>query len=156
VIELEKLTERQRRFVDEYLKCVNASQAARAAGYAAASANVTGAKLLANSNISQEVQRRLEEIRTQRTADLSECLQFASSVMRGEITEKIALPINGRNSKVEIIEVPARIKERLKACEFLLRVHRAFDKVDESQRVPDTIRIICADHSKGVDETYEN
>jgi len=45
------LNPKQQRFVDEYLIDLNASRAAAAAGYAKASSNVTGARLLASPNI---------------------------------------------------------------------------------------------------------
>jgi phage terminase small subunit len=48
-------------FVNEYLKCFNASEAARRAGYNGKS-NVIGAQLLANLSIREEIERRVSEI----------------------------------------------------------------------------------------------
>lgn len=45
------LTPKQQRFKDEYLLDLNATQAAIRAGYAERSADVTGARLLANANV---------------------------------------------------------------------------------------------------------
>src|SRR3954452_24234115 len=45
------LNERQRRFVAEYLLDLNATQAAIRAGYAAATANRTGPRLLSNVGV---------------------------------------------------------------------------------------------------------
>lgn len=78
-----KLTERQKRFVDAYIKTGNASEAARLAGYSKKNVNVDGAKLLVNPSISREVQKRLKELESERTADVKETLEYLTSVMRG-------------------------------------------------------------------------
>lgn len=56
----DKLTTKQRVFVEEYLTCWNASEAARRAGYAAPH-NIQGPRLLSNVSIQTEIQRRLAE-----------------------------------------------------------------------------------------------
>jgi phage terminase small subunit len=50
------LTVRQKLFALEYLKDLNATQAAIRAGYAARSAKVTGCRLLTNANLQAEIQ----------------------------------------------------------------------------------------------------
>lgn len=50
-----KLTPRQKRFVSEYLKDHNASQAAIRAGYSAKNPNVTGPRLMANVGIAAAI-----------------------------------------------------------------------------------------------------
>ena len=42
------MTEKQIKFVDEYIKSLNAAESARRAGYAEKNADVTGAKLIRN------------------------------------------------------------------------------------------------------------
>jgi len=49
------LNEKQKRFVEEYLVDLNATQAAIRAGYAERSAHVTGAKLLRNAKVAEAV-----------------------------------------------------------------------------------------------------
>jgi hypothetical protein len=65
------LTEKQQRFVDEYLVDLNATQAAIRAGYSAATANEQGAQLLAKLSIQTAVAagRKLQQERTQVSAD---------------------------------------------------------------------------------------
>lgn len=53
------LTNKQRVFVEEYLRCWNASEATRLAGYKFP--NVEGSRLLANASISQLVEQRLKD-----------------------------------------------------------------------------------------------
>jgi hypothetical protein len=50
------MTPRQRRFVDEYLLDLNATQAAIRAGYSPRTANEQGARLLANASIAAAIQ----------------------------------------------------------------------------------------------------
>lgn len=56
------LNNKQRAFVEHYLQCWNASEAARRAGYSAATARAQGARLLTNVDISEEIRRRLAEL----------------------------------------------------------------------------------------------
>ena len=61
-----KLTEKQQRFVDEYLIDLNATQAAIRAGYSAKTANEQGSRLLANVKIQQAISEKMAE-RSKRT-----------------------------------------------------------------------------------------
>jgi phage terminase small subunit len=56
-----KLTRRQRVFIDEYLKCFNATKAAIAAGYSEKTAYSIGQRLLKNVEIKAAVDARLQE-----------------------------------------------------------------------------------------------
>lgn len=66
-----KLTPKQRRFVDEYLIDLNATQAAIRAGYSPKTANEQGARLLANVSIAKAIQeaRDKQQERTEITQD---------------------------------------------------------------------------------------
>lgn len=65
------LTPKQQRFVDEYLRDLNATQAAIRAGYSARSAEVTSSRLLGNPKIREAIQIGMEaqKARTQIDAD---------------------------------------------------------------------------------------
>ena len=52
------LTARQMRFVDEYLKDLNATQAAIRAGYAAKTANANAARIMVNDGIQEAIEAR--------------------------------------------------------------------------------------------------
>lgn len=56
------LNDKQTTFLAEYLKCWNASEAARRAGYSERTASEQGSRLLANASISAEIERRKTEI----------------------------------------------------------------------------------------------
>lgn len=66
------LTDKQQRFVEEYLVDLNATQAAIRAGYSPHTANEQGAQLLAKLSIQQAVRdaRSAQQARTAITADL--------------------------------------------------------------------------------------
>lgn len=61
-----KLTEKQKRFCDEYLIDLNATQAAIRAGYSVRTANEQGARLLANVSVQEYIARKMAE-RSRRT-----------------------------------------------------------------------------------------
>ena len=61
-----KLTDKQRRFVDEYLIDLNATQAAIRAGYSVKTANEQGSQLLAKLSIQQAIAEKMAE-RSRRT-----------------------------------------------------------------------------------------
>jgi phage terminase small subunit len=61
-----KLTEKQQRFVDEYLIDLNATQAAIRAGYSAKTADVQGSRMLGNVKVQQAVSEAMAE-RSKRT-----------------------------------------------------------------------------------------
>ena len=143
---MKRLTAKQLAFVDAYIaNGGNGSEAARQAGYSAKGANVTAAKLLAITSISQEIAKRLAEMRNAKTADLKEVLEFLTGTMRGEISEKIPMTVgNGKSSHVEVVEVPTRTRERLRAAENLAKIFGAYRETDNTTNIPNVIRIVRA------------
>lgn len=134
------MNERQRRFIDAYIQTGNASEAARRAGYK--SPKVTASKMLTNANLRMEIDRRLDELKTSRTADTQEILEHLSSVVRGELTEEVVTP-SGKKRTVKVAE-----RDRLKAAEMLLKVSGAFrERVD--------VKIdACAQFAAAVEEVW--
>lgn len=57
------LTDKQQRFVEEYLVDLNATQAAVRAGYSAKTANEQGARLLANVSVQNAIRERQEVLK---------------------------------------------------------------------------------------------
>ena len=52
---------KQRVFVEEYLRCWNATEAAKRAGYSERTARQQGSRLLSNANILEEIDKRISE-----------------------------------------------------------------------------------------------
>ncbi len=123
------MTDKQRRFAEEYLVDLNATQAAIRAGYSERTANEQGARLLANVSVKTYIDERLEEIRTEKTADAREVLEYLTAVMRGEQTEAVLKLVGGGEQAVAEIEVSA--KDRMKAAELLGKYYSLWtDKVN--------------------------
>lgn len=116
----EKLTQKQQRFVDEYIISGNATQAAIKAGYSKRSAQQTGAENLKKPVIKAELDRRNAEIKSAKTADMQEVMEYLASVMRGEQTESVA------TAKGIYDNVPVSAKDRIKAAELIGKRHGAW------------------------------
>lgn len=81
--EAKKLTNKQQVFIDEYLKCFNASKAARQAGYSVKGAYQQGWALLRIPEIQAEIKSRLDEAHM--SAD--EALKLLADMGRGDMGE---------------------------------------------------------------------
>ena len=103
----EKLTLKQRRFCEEYLKSGNATEAAKKAGYSLKTAPFIGAENLKKPQISAYIERRMGEQEAALVADANEVLQFYSAVMRGEVKDQFGMD--------------ASLSDRLKAADSLAK-----------------------------------
>ncbi|MBP5781474.1 MAG: terminase small subunit [Clostridia bacterium] len=81
------MTDRQKRFADEYIHDCNATRAYKAA-YSSVKKDSTaaqaGSRLLRNVNVSTYIKEKLDEISSQKTADGREVLEYLTRVLRGE------------------------------------------------------------------------
>ncbi len=85
------LTPKQKAFADEFLKCGNATEAAKKAGYSEQSARQMGTENLSKPSISSYIQERQKQIDDGRIADIAEIQRFYSSVLRGEVKDQFGL-----------------------------------------------------------------
>lgn len=139
------LNEKQKRFCLEYLKCMNATEAARKAGYGAPKSQ--GSRLLTyagvqqelktqfvkkNSNLNQDVKAILQELRRLAFSDITNYLEFHrsgvdlkdSKDLKPEHTRAISEVSQshtqfGTNIKFKLYDKP-------KAIELLGRYHKMF------------------------------
>lgn len=136
------MTEKQRRFADEYLKDCNAARAYKAAYPHIKSDNTARAnasRLLTNANIKSYIDEQLKVLHNERTADAGEVMEYLTSVLRGESSSEVAMVefVGDGISRVKKINKAPDEKERLKAAELLGRRYRMFtDKVDVEGAVP--------------------
>lgn len=122
------MTDKQRRFCEEYLIDLNATQAAIRAGYSERTAYSIGEQNLKKLEVKSYIDERLEEIRSEKTADAREVLEYLTAVMRGEQTEAVLKLVGGGEQAVANIEVSA--KDRMKAAELLGKYYSLWtDKV---------------------------
>ena len=125
------LTEKQKRFCEEYLIDPNATQAAIRAGYSEKTAerasdwiNEAGQKKPSSKykpELREYIDSRLEELHNERTADAQEVVEYLTSVMRGESeSEEIVLKGVGKGSqRIEKVQKKPSEKDKLKAAELL-------------------------------------
>lgn len=103
----EKLTPKQKKFCDEYLKLGNATQAAKNAGYSEKTAYRTGADNLKVPHILDYINARQEQIASKDIADIEEIMKYLTDVMRGKIKDQF--------------DLDASLSERTKAAQELLK-----------------------------------
>ena len=101
------LTPKQKAFADEYIRCGNATEAARKAKYSERSAGSIGDENLKKPEISAYIAERMRQIDEERIASADEVLRFYSSVMRGDLTDQFGLE--------------AALDVRLKAADSLMK-----------------------------------
>jgi phage terminase small subunit len=124
-----KMTAKQKRFCDEYLLDLNATQAAIRAGYSEKNARNIASENLAKPNIKEYIDARMAEKENELIADQDEVLKYLTSVMRGKSVSNVL----ARNEKGadEVKEKPPDEKERLKAAELLGKRYGLYtDKIE--------------------------
>lgn len=130
------MTEKQKRFCDEYLIDCNATRAYKAVYRSIKSDEVArkaGSRLLTNVDVKKYITNRMEEIHNKKTADAQEVIEYLTSVLRGESTaQEIVVEGTGDGcSEARMMEKFPSEKERLKAAELLGKRYALFtDKVE--------------------------
>ena len=120
------LTEKQKRFADEYLIDLNATRAYKAAYPKVRKDSVAatnGGKLLRNAEVKKYVDEQLQEISDAKIADATEVMQYLTMVLRGESKAEVVV-VEGCGdgcSEARRIEKAPDEKERLKAAELLAK-----------------------------------
>ena len=152
-----KLTDKQRKFCNEYLIDLNATQAAIRAGYSEKTANVIGSENLAKPYIREYIDKRLAEKEEKLVAKQDEVIKYLTSVMRREMKEAVVVTLQNKTEKwvkdedtgklkkqtiteqiPSIVEVPAKLSDANKAAEMLGRYYGIWtakaDLDEEEQR----------------------
>ena len=129
------MTEKQKRFCDEYLVDCNATQAAIRAGYPKKTAYAIGLNNLKKQELKAYIDKQLEQLHNKNIADSQEVLKYLTSVMRGEHKEQTMQLVGDGIQKIADIDVSA--KERLKAAELIGKRYGLFkDNIDVGVTVP--------------------
>lgn len=116
-----ELTDKQRRFIDEYLKDLNGTQAAIRAGYAKSSARHRASLLLSDERIKERINEQLEKIEKKNIATIEDVLEFLSHSMFEEEDEEVVMTVGTGDgaSRIEKTRKKISLKDRLKAAELL-------------------------------------
>ena len=120
-VNVAKLTQKQRAFVDYYIETLNATEAARRAGYKGKNLNRIASENLSKLDIQKHIAERMKKVDSERIASADEVLMFLTNVMRGQ-AEKTNTNDSDASDYVEQITY----KERLKAAELLGKRHMLF------------------------------
>lgn len=168
VVSVARLTEKQRRFVAEYLVDLNATQAAKRAGYK--DPNI-GRQLITKNNVSEEIQKSIKKQskRTEITQDrvllelaniaFSNGTDFAKVVGQGarqmvELTPTDDIPVEKRAAISGIEETKYGIKvssyDKVRALELLGKHLGMFDGKPQQINETNLLEAIAEASSEGV------
>lgn len=161
------LTEKQKRFCDEYLIDLNATQAAIRAGYSEKTARQTATENLSKPYIREYIDKRLAEKDAELIADQDEVLKYLTSVMRREKNEHIVVTtseekttyVPDETGKVQrqtvkkevpqIVEIPAKLSDANKAAELLGKAHGLYtEKIETDVDMELNIKIDYGDSNE--------
>ena len=111
------MTERQKRFCEEYLIDCNATRA----GYSSKGAGQSAEKLLKNTEIQSYLQEQMKVLEDAKVATADEVVKYLTSVLRGE-TKGEEIVVEGLGDGISkaksIMKAPSE-KDKLKAAELL-------------------------------------
>ncbi len=130
------MTDKQRKFCDEYLIDLNATRAYKLAypNVKSESAATSGAsRLLRNVKVKTYIDEQLEKISSEKIADAKEVMEYLTTVLRGESQSEIVViegTGDGCSDARKMNKAPDE-KERLKAAELLGKRYGLFtDKLE--------------------------
>ena len=139
------MTEKQKRFCDEYLIDLNATQAAIRSGYSAKTAKQIGQQNLTKLDIQEYINKRLAEKEAELIADQDEILRTLTRVLRRQEMDTVVVTCKERSSKYDekgkkvtiekevpqLVQVPTKASDLNKAAELLGKRYALFtDKVE--------------------------
>ena len=136
------MTEKQKKFCDEYLIDCNATRAYKAVyknikSDAAAATN--GGRLLKNAEVKKYIADQMDEFHNEKTADAQEIIEYLTSVLRGK-SRSTEIVIEGTGdgcSEARTMEKAPSEKERLKAAELLGKRYGLYtEKIETEITVP--------------------
>jgi phage terminase small subunit len=123
----EKLTERQKKFCEYYVQSLNASEAAKKAGYSEKTAGAMGYENLKKPEIQEYIETIMKDLQSERVADAEEVLQYLTDVMRGNIRDR------GEEASIE---------SRTRAAELLGKRYKIFVDRREVEASVEAVTIV--------------
>ncbi|TDV90387.1 phage terminase small subunit [Leuconostoc mesenteroides] len=125
-----KLTPKQKRFADEYIKTGNATQSAIEAGYSKRTAKEVGYENLTKPHLKEYIDKRMKQIASSKIMTAQQILERLTGIVTGEITETVvvATPIG-----VEKTEKTADFKTQISAMRDIMKRYPNNDKLIEQQ-----------------------
>ena len=133
-----ELTQRQIRFVQDFMKSNNVTQAAIRSGYSKKTASVQGSRLLTNVKVAEYVDAINERLESDKIADIQEVMEYLTSVMRGEAKDQFDLDASLSERTRAASELAKRLDVRAKT----LNIEGVVNIIDD---IPDDVEIIDED-----------
>jgi len=171
-----RISNKQKAFINEYVQCWNATEAARIVGYK--HPNVQGSRLLAKVSIKEEIEKRVKEmcmsgdealrlLSEQARSTLDDCFDIEleeSKIKPGVmiVRHRLNLIKAKKNGKLHLIKsiIPTahgtkvELYSSQRALELIGKAHRLFiDKVEHDDKVEITVKY---DDELKKDETKRN
>ncbi|AOW74274.1 terminase [Pediococcus acidilactici] len=125
-----KLTAKQKKFADNYIKTGNATQSAIGAGYSKKTAPTIASENLIKPNIKAYIDKKMREIESDRIMGAQEALEFLTNVVRGE---ELETKVVTTQYDVSTVKVPADVKTKISAAKEILKRYPDNDKLLEQQ-----------------------
>ncbi|HHU6749849.1 TPA: terminase small subunit [Staphylococcus pseudintermedius] len=142
-----KLSIKQQRFADEYIKSGNATQAYIKAGYSKNKANTNATKLLQNTTIKQYIKKRIEQAQEESLMGITEALALSASIARGEPQKAYTKRydhLSGEVDKEVTYTITPNVEERQRSIDHILKVHGAY--IDKKEITQKNIEINIGDY----------
>ena len=133
-----ELTQRQIRFVQDFMKSNNVTQAAIRSGYSKKTASVQGSRLLTNVKVAEYVDAINERLESDKIADIQEVMEYLTSVMRGEAKDQFDLDASLSERTRAASELAKRLDVRAKT----LNIEGVVNIIDD---IPEDVEIIDED-----------
>lgn len=133
-----KLTEKQKRFCEEYLIDLNATQSAIRAGYSEKVAYSIGSENLKKPEIQNYITELLDSAKSTRIAESNEVMEYLTKGMRQELTEEVVVTEGAGEgvSEAKIVKKQISLKDSNKCAELLGKRYSLFsEKVEVSSSV---------------------
>lgn len=151
------MTEKQKRFCDEYLIDCNATRAYKAVYKNIKNDSVArkaGSRLLTVVDVKKYIDARMEELHNEKTADAQEVIEYLSAVLRGESTaqEIVVVGTGDGCSEAKTVEKAPSEKERLKAAELLGKRYGLY--TDKIEQTVDAELNITVDYGEDPNENF--
>ena len=112
------MTEKQKRFAEEYMKTGNSRQAYINAGYSGTerSIDVNASRLLNSDKVQEYIHQISDEIKNRKIADIQEMQEVLSNIIRGLTTEEVIVTelIGDGVSKSKILKKKPSLKKNLR------------------------------------------
>lgn len=124
---MKKLTVKQQKFVDEFIKCGNATESAIKAGYSKKTAGQVGSENLKKPELKKAIDAEMQKIADSKIMKAQEALELFTSIARGETTETVV------TAKGVVDDVPAGIKDRLSALKEIMKRYPGASPLESAQ-----------------------